>query len=58
MDEFPWWPVCVGCGRRTVDPAAPARYDVLAAVGDELPRGPFDAECFASTATGRAEAEG
>lgn len=53
MNEHPWWPTCIGCGRSTVDPSAPPRYDVLS---DEI-TGPYDVECFASTETGRALAD-
>lgn len=62
MDEFPWWPVCTDCGRHTVDPQDPPRYDVLNPAFDpEAPSedfGPYCVECFAGTITGAAGASG
>ncbi len=53
MPEYPWWSVCVECGKHSINPDEPARYDVLSE--DEVPRGPFCAECFTGTTTGQAE---
>jgi len=55
--EHPWWIVCAGCGRHTVDPAEPPRYDVLAADqgADSGAPGPFGPECWQATTTGALE---
>lgn len=44
---------CIGCHALTVDPADPARYDVLNPDPSPEGSGPYCAECFATTVTGQ-----
>lgn len=52
--EYPFWPACIECKRHTVNPAEPARYDVLqpaADIGSPDTIGPYCSECWPATYT-------